>query len=86
MFIFLKHVFLTFLVCTKDLGVSLLIGNPDAGDLAKTGGRQGVRPDRRVVEQLLLRYRREAISAGPKRVHINVVGDKIANLRWKSGK
>ena len=55
-------------VYTEALGVSLLIGNPDAGESAKTGSRQGVRPDRRVVEQLLLRRRKEAISARRKRL------------------
>ena len=43
-------------VWSEDLGVALLLGVPERGETTKTGVRQGVRPDRKGVQDLIMKY------------------------------
>jgi len=53
---------------SRTYGDSSQLGAPEKGLTTKTGPRQGVRPDRPLVERLLLHYRDEARQAGRHRL------------------
>lgn len=49
-------------------GVSIQLGAPERGATTKTGPRQGVRPDRPVVERIVLAYKEDAKKRGRHRL------------------
>jgi len=55
-------------VVTSRYGVSLQFGDPSLGETTKTGPRQGVRPDRPVVERILLGAKARAEASGQRRL------------------